>query len=182
MKTETLYEFLVLSKTLNYSKAAENLYISQSVLSKHIQEMEKELGTKLLFRSTHEVSLTQAGMILAQKQRSLLNSAIQLHDVFKRKSLLQLVRFTLHVPWNLPTLHTLRFLSVNLWNITLIFKYFFRPCQKERLQKSPAPLSTTSSLPLVSIHLQAQIFICICFAIMEPMLRFHLDTVSPQSH
>ena len=45
MKTETLYEFLVLSKTLNYSKAAENLYISQSVLSKHIQEMEKELGT-----------------------------------------------------------------------------------------------------------------------------------------
>lgn len=72
MKTENLYEFLVLSKTLNYSKAAENLYISQSVLSKHIQEMEKELGTKLFSRSTHEVSLTQTGVLLAQKAAHLI--------------------------------------------------------------------------------------------------------------
>ena len=73
MKTENLYEFLILSKTLNYSKAAENLYISQSVLSKHIQEMEKELGTMLFVRSTHGVSLTPSGMILAQKAAHLID-------------------------------------------------------------------------------------------------------------
>ena len=48
MKTEQLYEFLVLSRTLNYSRAADALYISQSVLSKHILEMEQELNTSLL--------------------------------------------------------------------------------------------------------------------------------------
>ena len=73
MKTENLYEFLILSKTLNYSKAAENLYISQSVLSKHIQEMEKELGTKLFSRSTHGTVLTQSGMLLAQKAAHLID-------------------------------------------------------------------------------------------------------------
>lgn len=73
MKTEKLYEFLILSKTLNYSKAAENLYISQSVLSKHIKEMEQELGVKLFSRTTHGVSLTQSGMILAQKAGHLID-------------------------------------------------------------------------------------------------------------
>lgn len=73
MKTERLYEFLLLSKALNYSKAAENLYISQSVLSKHIQEMEQELNTKLFSRTTHGVSLTEAGLLLAQKAEALID-------------------------------------------------------------------------------------------------------------
>lgn len=73
MKTERLYEFLVLSKALNYSKAAENLYISQSVLSKHIQEMEEELNTKLFSRTTHGVSLTGAGLLLAQRAEALID-------------------------------------------------------------------------------------------------------------
>lgn len=39
MNTARLYEFMVLSKVLNFSKAAKVLYISQSVLSRHIQEL-----------------------------------------------------------------------------------------------------------------------------------------------
>ena len=56
MNTGRLYEFLVLSRLLSYSKAADALYISQSVLTKHIQELEKELDAyelppkKSLFR------------------------------------------------------------------------------------------------------------------------------------
>lgn len=73
MKTEKLYEFLVLSQTLNYSRAAEALYISQSVLSKHIMEMEQELNTRLFFRSTHDVRLTEAGLLLAQKAGALID-------------------------------------------------------------------------------------------------------------
>lgn len=73
MKTEKLYEFLILSKTLNYSKAAENLYITQSVLSKHIQEMEQELNTRLFYRTTHGVSLTDAGLLLAGKAEALID-------------------------------------------------------------------------------------------------------------
>ena len=65
MNTARLYEFLVLAKVLNYSKAAKALYISQSVLSRHMQELEKEFGCAMLVRSTHGVTLTEAGRVLA---------------------------------------------------------------------------------------------------------------------
>lgn len=61
MTTERLEEFAVLANLLNYSKAAETLFISQSVLSRHIQAMEKELGTTLFVRDTHGVHLTNEG-------------------------------------------------------------------------------------------------------------------------
>lgn len=73
MNTERLYEFLVLSQTESYSKAAEILYISQPVLSLHIQEMEKELNTKLLQRDTHKVTLTRAGFLLSQRAPGLID-------------------------------------------------------------------------------------------------------------
>lgn len=73
MNTGRLYEFLVLAKLLSFSKAAEALYISQSVLTRHIQELEKELGYPVLTRTTHGVSLTEAGKILAQEAPELIN-------------------------------------------------------------------------------------------------------------
>lgn len=84
MSTEKLYEFLVLSKALNFSRAAANLYISQSVLSKHIQDMEQELGVTLFFRTTHGVTLTNAGRLLAQKAEALIdqcNRAVSLLQI-----------------------------------------------------------------------------------------------------
>jgi DNA-binding transcriptional LysR family regulator len=61
MTRDHLYEFLVLSQTLNYSKAAKLLFISQASLSRHIDQLEEELGCQLLTRSTHSVALTPAG-------------------------------------------------------------------------------------------------------------------------
>lgn len=72
MNTGRLYEFLVLSRLLSYSKAADALYISQSVLSKHIQELEKELGCQLLIRTTHGVALTEAGRLLVKEAPGLI--------------------------------------------------------------------------------------------------------------
>lgn len=73
MTTVKLYEFLVLSKLLNYSKAAQALYISQSVLTKHIQSLEKELGVMLFNRTTHGVALTEAGRIFAKEVPNLID-------------------------------------------------------------------------------------------------------------
>lgn len=64
MNTDRLVEFQTLAQTLHYGRAAEKLYISQSVLSRHIQDMEKELGAKLFQRGPHEVTLTPAGAYL----------------------------------------------------------------------------------------------------------------------
>ena len=73
MNTNRLYEFLVLSKLLNFSKAADALYISQSILSRHMQELEAELGVPLLKRNTHCVTLTEAGRVLTKEGPELIN-------------------------------------------------------------------------------------------------------------
>lgn len=61
MDTTYMREFLVLAKHLNYTTAAQALYISQPTLSRHISALEDELGARLLNRTRHAVSLTSSG-------------------------------------------------------------------------------------------------------------------------
>lgn len=61
MKFEYIDEFLHLAENLNYSATAEQLFISQSTLSRHISIMEEIVGAKLLYRTTHGVELTDLG-------------------------------------------------------------------------------------------------------------------------
>lgn len=67
MDIQVLREFLDLSFTLNFSKSAERMYISQSALSKHIAQLEKELGVQLFQRSKQAVQLTPVGVALQDK-------------------------------------------------------------------------------------------------------------------
>ena len=50
MNTTQLHYFLTLSQTLNYSTAAQQLFITQPTLSRSIMALEDEIGTKLFFR------------------------------------------------------------------------------------------------------------------------------------
>lgn len=72
MTTERLFEFLVLSQTLSFSAAAKKLFMTQSSLSRHIAELEEELGVKVLERNTHSVRLTPEGRMLASRVPRLL--------------------------------------------------------------------------------------------------------------
>ena len=69
MKLSLLYEFVELSRCLNFSKAAEQLHLTQPVLSRHISELERELGVQLLLRNTRSVQLTEMGRIYAEGSR-----------------------------------------------------------------------------------------------------------------
>lgn len=51
----------ILNKTKNITYAAEQLYITQSALSKRIKAIEKELGIEILIRSRQGVRFTPAG-------------------------------------------------------------------------------------------------------------------------
>lgn len=61
MRTESLAEFVVLAKHLNFRKAASELSMTQSNLSKHIIGLEREVGFSLFERGP-VVGLTSAGM------------------------------------------------------------------------------------------------------------------------
>ena len=62
MKFSHVKEFVKLARTLNYTQAAAELFMTQPVLSRHIAQIESELGVKLFLRSTHQVALTPAGV------------------------------------------------------------------------------------------------------------------------
>ena len=61
MKINHIREFLLLVSNRNFSKTAEQLYMAQSALSRHISSMEDELGVQLISRSTTTFSLTEEG-------------------------------------------------------------------------------------------------------------------------
>lgn len=52
---------LEVAKTLNFNRAANNLYISQPTLSHHIKTLENEVGFKIFDRTNHRVTMTAVG-------------------------------------------------------------------------------------------------------------------------
>lgn len=74
MDINRLNEFLVLANCLNYSKAASQLYLTQPVLSRHIHDLEHQVGAPLLIRNTHKAELTQIGKLFAEEAEQIINT------------------------------------------------------------------------------------------------------------
>ena len=56
--------FLTVAETLSFSKAADQLFISQPAVTKHIKELERQLGIALFLRKGNKIYLTSAGEIV----------------------------------------------------------------------------------------------------------------------
>ncbi len=63
MINDPLKIFVTVVEHKNFSRAAEELYLSQSSVSLQIRNLENELGTKLINRSSKHLELTQSGEI-----------------------------------------------------------------------------------------------------------------------
>lgn len=76
MELRQLKYFVTVAKTLNFSEASKLLFITQGTLSQQIKQLEDELGSELFVRSSHSVSLTEAGAeMLPLAQHALKDSA-----------------------------------------------------------------------------------------------------------
>ncbi|MFA7602074.1 MAG: LysR family transcriptional regulator [Novosphingobium sp.] len=75
LELRRLRYLVVLAKRLSFSRAAEDLGLSQSALSRAIQSLESELDVRLFDRDRAGVMLTEQGRWIVEKAEALLTSA-----------------------------------------------------------------------------------------------------------
>lgn len=83
MDIRHLRYFVTIAEEGSLSKAAERLRVAQPALSQHVRNMERDLRTELLFRSSRGVQLTEAGVRLLQQARPLIGQFDQLEEVVR---------------------------------------------------------------------------------------------------
>lgn len=99
--------FIEVTRTGNFTTAAENLFITQPALSRIIKSLEDELGTPLFIRTRKKMIETDAGTILKkhalniQKQLQLLDAELDHMHMLKKR----------HVRIGLPTITNSIFFS-----------------------------------------------------------------------
>ena len=107
MRIEDLEAFRVLAETLNYTNAANRLYLTPSSLTRVIQQMEEELGFQLFDRSRRSVALTAAGQSLYRDCEKLLSDY---ENVVERARISQngsrgIIRFAVHQNFTTGVVH-----------------------------------------------------------------------------
>jgi LysR family hydrogen peroxide-inducible transcriptional activator len=69
----SLEQFVVLARTGNFTRAAEELHLSQPALSRSIQKLEEQIGQPLFERKPREVVLTDLGELLLGRAKEILS-------------------------------------------------------------------------------------------------------------
>jgi LysR family glycine cleavage system transcriptional activator len=63
-RLELLYTFEAAARTLSFTRAAAELFLTQSAVSRQIQQLENDLGTPLFERRHRALALTDAGRLM----------------------------------------------------------------------------------------------------------------------
>lgn len=85
MELRVLNYFLAIAREENFTKAAQQLHVTQPTLSRQIADLEQELGVKLFIRSNHHIILTEDGMILKRRAQEILSLADKTKRDFLQK-------------------------------------------------------------------------------------------------
>ncbi len=79
-----LQGFVAIAEQGGFTKAAETLHITQTALSRRLQNLEAELGVRLVERTTRSVALTRLGRdFLPQARRLLMELTLALTEIQK---------------------------------------------------------------------------------------------------
>lgn len=75
MNLNQLQYFVSAAENLNFTKAANQCFISQTAITQQIQSLEKKVGVPLFIRDKHHVELTTAGKIYLKEARAILEKS-----------------------------------------------------------------------------------------------------------
>jgi DNA-binding transcriptional LysR family regulator len=75
MELRHLRYFVAAAETLNFTRAAKHLHVSQPPLSRQIQDLEREIGAALFDRDRNKLTLTAAGQYFVQEAKKILSQA-----------------------------------------------------------------------------------------------------------
>lgn len=79
MELHQLRYAVIIAKHKNFTRAAEEICLSQPSLSQQITKLEEELGVKLFERNTRNVLLTSAGRTFIEHAQHILSEIEQIH-------------------------------------------------------------------------------------------------------
>ena len=84
MNPEHLRTFLAVQKHLNFTRAAEALFLSQPAVSRQIKQLERRLGVAVFEQIGKSLHLTEAGRILVPEAERLLGNIERVAEVVRR--------------------------------------------------------------------------------------------------
>lgn len=109
---DLLKGFEAAARHLSFTRAAEELYLTQSALSRQIQTLEEQLGVPLFERRHRALLLTDAGQVLQATARAVLDDLGQAVARIRRDQTAQPVTLSTAIPfaalWLLPRLPRFR--------------------------------------------------------------------------
>lgn len=82
MELRVLRYFLTVAKKQSFTKAAEQLHITQPTLSRQLASLEEELGTRLFCRGGRNITLTEEGLLLKRRALEILDLEDKILDEF----------------------------------------------------------------------------------------------------
>src|SRR4051812_48430425 len=72
--------FYTVSTKLSFTKAAEELFITQPAVTKHIKELEEQLGAALFTRNGSNIALTNSGLIVLKHAERIFEQYAELEN------------------------------------------------------------------------------------------------------
>lgn len=92
MNSQQLKCFICAADRLNFTKAAEELYISTPTVTHHIKNLEEELNTVLFIRTSRMVKLTEAGTMFYSDAKEIM-SKIEIAEKRVQRMITQNISF-----------------------------------------------------------------------------------------
>ena len=106
MEFKQLKSFIAVVECQSFTKAAQNLFLSQPSISTHIQKLEEELHSRLIIRTTKNIEITPRGMELYECACEIMKrwDNLLLHWDSETKKIIRLGASTIPSAYILPEL------------------------------------------------------------------------------